>query len=238
MDRRDFIKVCGAVAAAALADSKLFSQTLANQESFLKEYKKALLVKENGHPITYEDIKPYKQYLFFYPFASTPCYLIDLNEEVKGVELKLNDGGAYSWKGGIGKKKSIVAYSAICSHQWSYPTKDYSFINYYPPERISETTKRANIIQCCAHLSLFDPKVGGKVIEGPAEVPLASIALKEEEGKIYAIGVLGKDQFEQFFENYKADLRKEYGSTAKAKELVEKCILMEVEKYVKEIIRC
>lgn len=238
MDRRDFIKTCGTIAVASFLDAGFFSQVLANQESFLKLYNKALLLKEDGSPLTEKDIIPHKEYIFFYPFASTPCYLINLSEEVKGVDVKLNDGQTYAWKGGVGSKKSIVAYSAICSHQWSYPTKEYAFINYYPPDKASETTKRAGVIQCCAHLSVFDPKAGGKVVEGPAEVPLASILLQEEGGKLYAVGVLGKDQFDAFFENYKTDLRKEYGSTTKAKELVDKCTVMEVEKYVKEIIRC
>ena len=238
MDRRNFIKTCGAIAVASFLDTKFFSEALASQEGFLKLYSKAILLKEDGTPLTEKDIAPHREYIFFYPFASTPCYLINLVDEVKGAQLKLSDGQTYLWKGGVGSKKSIVAYSAICSHQWSYPTKDYAFINYYPPDKPSETTKKAGVIQCCAHLSVFDPRAGGKVIEGPAEVPLASILLEEEGGKLYAVGVLGKDQFDAFFENYKTDLRKEYGSTAKAKELVDKCVVMEVGKYVKEIIRC
>ncbi|WP_096602885.1 Rieske 2Fe-2S domain-containing protein [Hydrogenobacter hydrogenophilus] len=238
MNRRDFIKTCGTVAVASFLDASFFSNVLANQEGFLKLYNKALLIKEDGSPITEKDILPHKEYLFFYPFTSTPCFLLNLGEEVKGVEVKLSDGKTYLWKGGVGSKKSIVAYSAICSHQWSYPTKEYAFINYYPPDKPSGTTKKAGVIQCCAHLSVFDPKAGGKVLEGPAELPLASVVLEEDGGKLFAVGILGKDQFDAFFENYKTDLRKQYGSSAKAKELVDKCIVLEVEKYVKETIRC
>lgn len=238
MDRRDFIKTCGTIAVASFVDASFFSNVLANQEGFLKLYNKALLIKEDGTPITEKDILPHKEYLFFYPFASTPCFLLNLGEEVKEAQVRLKDGQSYTWKGGVGSKKSIVAYSAICSHQWSYPTKEYAFINYYPPDRASNATKKASVIQCCAHLTVFDPKAGGKVLDGPAEVPLASILLQEDNGKIYAVGVLGKDQFDAFFENYKKDLRKQYGSSAKAKQLVDRCVVMEVEKYVKEIIRC
>ncbi|MGB9873864.1 MAG: (2Fe-2S)-binding protein [Hydrogenobacter sp.] len=238
MDRRDFIKTCGTVAVASFLDAGFFSKTLANQEGYFKAYNKALLIKEDGSPITEKDILPHKEYIFFYPFVSTPCYLLNLGEEVKSVDVKLSDGKTYSWKGGVGSKKSIVAYSAICSHQWSYPTKEYAFINYYPPDKPSETTKKAGVIQCCAHLSVFDPKAGGKVLEGPAELPLASVVLEEDGGKLFAVGILGKDQFDAFFENYKTDLRKQYGSSAKVKELVDKCIVLEVEKYVKEAIRC
>ena len=239
MDRRDFIKTCGTVAVASMLDASIFSNLLASQQDgMLKTYKKALLVKEDGSPLKEEDLKPHNNYIFFYPFVSTPCYLLNLDQEIKPVEIKLKDGLGYLWPGGVGSKKSIVAYSAICAHQWSYPTKDYSFINYYPPDKPSETTKKAGIIQCCAHLGLYDPKEGAKVLDGPPEVPLASIVLQEENGQFYAVGVLGKDQFDQFFDNYKADLSQQYGSTAKAKELVEKCIVMEVDKYVKSVIRC
>jgi hypothetical protein len=46
------------------------------------------------------------------------------------------------------------------------------------------------------------------------------------------------DQFNQFFDNYKRELREAYGSTAKAKELVDKCVVMEVSKYVGQVIYC
>ncbi len=239
MDRRDFIKTCGTVAVASMIDSSFFSQALAQQkDGMFQAYKRALLVKQDGSPLKEEDIKLHVNYIFFYPHASTPCYLLNLGEAIQPIEIKLKDGKSYQWGGGIGSKKSIVAYSAICAHQWSYPTPQYSFMNYYPPNTPSETTKKAGIIQCCAHLALYDPKVGGSVIDGPAEFPLASIVLQEEGGNLYAVGVLGKDQFQQFFDNYRTELRQQYGSTAKARELVDKCIVMEVDKYVQAVVKC
>ncbi len=239
MDRRDFIKTCGTVAVASMLNADFFSQALAQQtDGMFKAYKKALLVKQDGSPLKEADIKPHVNYIFFYPHASTPCYLLNLGEAVQPAEIKLKDGKSYRWKGGVGSKKSIVAYSAICAHQWSYPTPQYSFINYYPPDSPSDTTKKAGIIQCCAHLALYDPKMGGNVIDGPADFPLASIVLEEEGGMFYAVGVLGKDQFEQFFDNYKTELRQQYGTTAKAKELVEKCPVIEISKYVQAVVKC
>jgi arsenite oxidase small subunit len=158
-------------------------------------------------------------------------------EEVKPVDVKLKDGKTYKWQGGVGSKKSIVAYSAICAHQWSYPTKQYSFINYYPPDKPSETTKKSGIIQCCAHLGIYDPKEGGKVVDGPPKFSGIS-GYTGRGGKFYAIGILGVDQFSQFFDNYKRELREVYGSIAKAKELVDKCVVMEVSKYVKQVVHC
>ncbi|ADC89097.1 Rieske (2Fe-2S) iron-sulphur domain protein [Thermocrinis albus DSM 14484] len=238
MDRRVFIKACSTLAVASLVDASIFSQTLANTKGTLKRYTKALLVKEDGSPLREEDIKPHTQYIFFYPYASTPCYLINLDREIKPVELKLKDGGSYTWQGGAGKKRSLVAYSAICPHQLSHPTKDYSFINYYPPDKPSETTKKGGIIQCCAHVSLFDPAEGGKVLDGPAEFPLAAILLETEGDKIYAVGTVGVDQFTQFFENFKQDLIQQYGSLANAKKMVESCTVVEIKRYTKEVIHC
>jgi len=118
MNRRGFIKACSTIAVASMLDASLFSQLLSAQEGMFKAYKKALLVKE--------DSSPHNAYIFFYPYVSTPCYIINLGEEVQPVELTLKDGKKYRWPGGVGSKKSIVAYSAICAHQWSYPTKQYS----------------------------------------------------------------------------------------------------------------
>ena len=238
MNRRSFIKACSTIAVASMIDPSVFSGLISAQEGMFKAYKKAILLKEDGSRLTEEDLKPHTNYIFFYPYASTPCYIINLGEEVKPVEVTLRNGKKYNWQGGVGSKKSIVAYSAICAHQWSYPTKKYSFINYYPPEKPSEITKKAGIIQCCAHLALYDPKEGAKVIDGPAEFPLASVVIQEEGGKFYAIGILGVDQFDKFFDNYKRELREAYGSTAKAKELVESCKVMEVSKYVGQVIYC
>ena len=87
-------------------------------------------------------------------------------------------------------------------------------------------------------MGVYDPREGGKVVDGPPEVPLASVVIQEEGGKFYAIGILGVDQFSQFFDNYKRELREAYGSIAKAKELVDKCVVMEVSKYVGQVIYC
>jgi len=38
---------------------------------------------------------------------------------------------------------------------------------------------------------VYDPREGAKVIDGPADVPLASVVIQEEGGKFHAIGILG-----------------------------------------------
>ncbi len=235
MDRRLFLKVCTAV---ALAPPFLFKGSVRAEESQFKPYKKALLVKEDGTPLRPEEVDPKKQYLFFYPYRSTPCLLADLGKEVKPVQVKTQNGDPYTWPGGVGPKKSIVAFSAICTHQLSYPTPDQSFINYYPSGMVAKMSKRDRVIQCCAHMSAFDPERGGEVISGPAPFPLTAIVLAYEEGKLYALGTLGKEVFEDFFDAFKPDLRKMYGSSRRAKELVDVCEVVDLESYTKEVIRC
>ena len=238
MNRRNLIKTCSLMAIGSMFSKGFFDSLLASEKESYKKYQKTLLVKEDSTPFMVKDIQPNTALLFYYPFRSTPCYIINTGEEVKPTKVKLSNGKEYDFKGGIGDKKSIVAYSAICPHQWSYPNKDFSLINYYPSNEKSQTTGKSGVIQCCAHMSVFDIKNGGQVLEGPAEVPLACIELTEEDGKIYATGVLGINQFEEFFDMYKSDLIDQYGSLEKAKEQLDKTVVMEVGKYVKEQIKC
>lgn len=238
MNRRKLFKTCSAIAAGMMIDSTLFSKLLAAEKELYKSYKKALLIKENGEPLKTSDLPPYTVLLFYYPFKSTPCYIINVGDKVESTTLKLNNDKDYQFKGGIGKDKSIVAYSAICPHQWNYPNKDFSLFNYYPPTEKSATTGKSGVIQCCAHMSVFDVKKGGQVIEGPAELPLAYIELVEENENIYATAVVGPNQFEEFLDMYKSDLIELYGGFDKATEMVEKSVVIEVSKYVKEQIKC
>ncbi len=238
MERREFLKVCGSLASLTLLSSTLLKGSFASQNNEFKKYKKSILLDKNGNPIKPEDIKVGKQYLFFYPYVSTPVFLINLGKEIKPIEVRLSDGSTYMWPGGVGPQKSIVAFCAICPHQLSYPTPEYSFINYYPPNKKSAVAKRDNVIQCCAHISVFDPEKGGIVIDGPAEYPLLTIVLSYENGKLYAVGTLGKELFKDFFDAYRTDLKKMYKSFRKAKRKVERSVVLEVEEYVEEIIFC
>lgn len=238
MNRRKAIKTCSLFAVGTMFNLIKFEEALSSENSLYKRYKKTLLVKEDGTPFRESDIQPNVALLFFYPFKSTPCYIINTGKEIKPIDVTLKDGRNYKFNGGIGLEKSIVAYSAICSHQWNYPNKDFSLFNYYSKLEKSETTGKKGVIQCCAHISVFDPENGGVVVEGPAEFPLASIVLEQENGNIYASGVLGRDQFYEFFDLYKSDIIEQYGSIENGKEQLDKTIVMEVGKYVKEQIKC
>lgn len=236
MDRRTFLRACGLLYLGTLLGDRVL--TAGNTNSDGRKYRRALLTDESGKPLRVEDIMEGKGYIFFYPFRSTPCLLINTGVKIPPGEALLKNGKRYSYGGGVGPNKSIIAFLAICTHQLSFPRKDYSAISYYPEDLKSQLVKRGQVIQCCAHLSAFDPLRGGIPISGPAKDPLPWIKLSVEEEGIYAVDVVGRDLFEEFFDYFRADLRKLYGSTRKAKEPVVKTPVVDLEKYTNEIIRC
>jgi len=240
MERRNFLKSC-ALTAATLAGSKVIVNDLHAAATEYAPHTKALLTKADGTPLRAADIEADKPYIFFYPQAATPCYLINVEVEVKPTELTNPDGFSYQTHGGVGKARNIVAYSVICPHQWAYPQKEYTAINYYGKDD-KECVLGSQLIKCCAHYSVYDPKEDGKKVKGAeASVPnLAMIVLEYDEGKdeIYAVGVAGAAQFDRFFKLYKKELRKEYGSSKKAKAAVDKAVVMPLSEYTADTIKC
>jgi len=160
LERRDFLKTC-AVSATLVAGGVIFLNDARAAELPITMYKKALLTDASGKPIWFDKIAPDSAFIFNYPFASTPNFLLLLDLPVKAMEHTTSDGSAYKAPGGIGGGKNLVAYSAICPHQWSYPTKDFTVVNYYN-KKDPGCLQGVQLIKCCAHLSIFDPKVCGK----------------------------------------------------------------------------
>src|SRR4051794_6636126 len=119
MERRDFVRLCAASAAgAALPDSSQAATLTARM------YARAKLVDDQRQPLKVSALQAGTTYVFEYPYASTPCFLIRLHQPVpSGVLLKTESGETYPWPGGVGSSKSVVAYSAICAHKMTYPTK-------------------------------------------------------------------------------------------------------------------
>src|SRR5690348_15077580 len=113
MKRRDFVQVCAASAAGvALPDSQAASNLQARM------YRKAKLVDEKNQPVRAGALKAGATYVFEYPFASTPCFLLRLDKPTNSnITLKTETGFDYVWEGGVGPQKNIVAYSAICAHK-------------------------------------------------------------------------------------------------------------------------
>jgi len=68
---------------------------------------------------------------------------------------------------------SVVAYSAICTHQ-ACPVNQWS--------------KEKMAMVCSCHGSTYDPKNSAEVIFGPAPHPLAALPLKSENGLLIVAG--------------------------------------------------
>src|SRR6185369_6004911 len=151
MKRRDFVQVC----AASVAGSAIPEVNAAGLSA--RMYKRAKLVDERRQPIRQADLKVGATYVFDYPFSATPCFLLRLDRPADGgVLLKTETGYDYTWeggvgpgrdvvayssscgrrwpnrrpRGGVGPGRDVVAYSAICAHKMTYPTKQVSFIGY------------------------------------------------------------------------------------------------------------
>ena len=173
ISRRKFVQACGVTAAlAAAASGRLVEPTFA-----LDDAPRLKLVDKAGKPIKASALEIHANYIFPYPYVSTPCLLLRLDAATARNVKRINaDKATYIWPGGVGKDGSVVAYSAICAHQLSYDSKHTSFLTYHRAR--SQLSEQQKAITCCAHAATYDPANGGNVMSGPAEFPLAAIQLE------------------------------------------------------------
>jgi Rieske Fe-S protein len=231
MERRRFLKLCAATAAAAGAPRVA-------ADARPQFYERARLVDERGRALQAAGIPAHRNLIFHYPYATTPCFLLNLGRPAKAsARLHTADQQSYEWKGGVGAQRSIVAYSAICAHQLAYPTRDISFISYRV-ER-SPRNRLGNVIHCCAEHSQYDPAEGARVLAGPAPQPLASILLENDPAtdELYAIGTLGGEMFSQFFDKYAFRLRLEHGDATR-RIARGSCVVQELGDYCRQQVKC
>jgi arsenite oxidase small subunit len=241
MDRRHFIETCTASAACAASAGSLPAWAA---DAKPKAYGRALLTDERGEAIKAARLKPQTNYIFHYPFEATPVFLLDLGKTVpplKSDALKTQDGGAYAWPGGVGKSRSIVAFSAICAHQLVYPTQQLSFISFRKGRPVSAKTPDAgaDLIHCCADHSQYDPAQGAKVLGGPARQPLCAVLLEHntQDDTLIAYATLGGELFDEFFKKYDAKLSIEVGSKAK-NAVSQRSTVRELERYCRNPVKC
>jgi Rieske Fe-S protein len=222
VDRRNFLKVAGATGALVAVNPSLINQKLYGNTGMYTAYERVQLVDAAGKPIKASELKKETNYVFNYPHVGTPALLLNLEDATAtDVKLKTEDGQEYVWKSGVGKTRSIVAYSAICSHQLSHPTPADNFISYVPKTKSTMAFDKSGIIVCSSHLSAFDAKAGAMNLAGPAAQPLASIVLEvADDDTIWAVGVLGSDKFHEYFKSFKPELKEWYGGPRGAKKLV------------------
>ncbi len=105
------------------------------------------------------ELKTHKPIMFNYPDEKSPAVLVKIGRPAVG---------------GVGPKKDIVAFSALCSHMGC-------------PIQYSKGR-----FVCKCHYSMFDPAKNGQTYQGHASEWLPQIRLKvDRRGNIYAEAVEG-----------------------------------------------
>lgn len=218
IERREFLVACSATLLASVASSPLLAAD--SGKVAIKRYQSAILSDEHGRALRAATIKSQTNYVFQYPFAATPCLLLDLGRDV----------------GGVGRNRSIVAFSAICSHKLAYPAKEVSFIRF---QAKASTHSEAERIHCCADHSVYDPAARAAVVKGPAPAPLAAIALEYDakRDELHAVGTAGIEQFDAFFAKYEFKLSMEYGGRARSP-ISAATRVQELAQYCRNVAQC
>ena len=232
MKRRKFLQTC---AAATLTGAPAF---VVAADAAPHHYARARLVLADGNPVNAKSLPPHVNFVFHYPYAATPCFLLNLGRPLDaGTPLRTSDAQTYRWQGGTGPAHSIVAYSAICPHRMSHPTRQISFISYHAEK--SPKTGKAKVIHCCHEHSEYDPARGAAVLGGPALQPLAAILLDYDARTdgLYAVGTLGGEMFDEFFSKFEFRLSLEF--SGKAHESAgNHCVVVELAKYCRQQMKC
>ena len=232
MQRRQFVKLCSVSALGSLSAPVLAA------DARPRLYGRARLVDATGKPITALSLPAERNFIFQYPFEGTPCFLLNLGRPtVRSAELRTADARAYRWQGGVGPHRSVVAYSAICAHRMSYPTREISFISYRPES--TPQNRYAHVIHCCSEHSQYDPAQGARVLAGPAPQPLAAILLEHDTAsdELFAVGTLGGEMFEQFFAKFDFRLAMEHRGHAHAG-VQGDCVVSELDQYCRQQVKC
>ena len=234
MDRRSFVEQC-ALAASCLPVG-LASPSFA-AEARSHAYARALLTDEQGKPLKASHLKTLTNYVFHYPFEATPAFLLDLDKPAMPQKLSTKKHADYAWPGGVGKKKSVVAFSAICAHQLVYPTPQVSFISFRKTK--AKQGVEDNLIHCCADHSQYDPAKGAQVLSGPAPQPLCAVLLEHDAktDTLTAYATLGGELFDDFFRKYEVKLSLDVGPRAK-NAVSGQAMVRELEKFCRNSVQC
>jgi Rieske Fe-S protein len=233
IERREFLGICSAAAACTAIGPALGAAPT------MRAYARVKLTDPDGKAVKLKSLKINYNYVFNYPFVSTPCFLLNLDAPMTDkVGLKTESGASYDWPGGVGEKKNLVAYSAICAHKLAYPSPQVSFIGFRATP--SPANARGKVITCCADKSVYDPYVGARVISGPAPQPLAAILLEHDAktDEIYAVGTFGGEKFNDFFAKYEFKLTLEMGSNRVKEEVKGTAVLKDLANYSAQTAQC
>jgi arsenite oxidase small subunit len=240
--RRSFVKLCASMAAMVISAP----QILAREKGVSHRYDRVQLVDDRDKPIRLSNLNVGENYIFHYPFVCTPCFLLNLGEPAApGTSLRTEDGRAYKWQGGVGPQRSVVAFSAICSHRMTYPARQVSFISYRHQttaflDKQDETVRRPQVIYCCSEKSVYDPAQGARVLGGPAPQPLAAVLLEYDKNNdaLYATGAYGGELFDQFMEKFAFHLALEYQTDDIQKRVSGTTSVVPLDRYSATRVRC
>jgi len=224
LDRRRFNHICSGMLASAMLGSQ--AAPAADSQS----YNRSRLHRDNQTPLTGTELEPGKAYVFFYPYVTTPAFLIDV---------------AQTAVDGVGPNQSIVAFSAICTHKMSHPAREISFLNYRHDEvefyaSSGQAEKRSAVISCCSERSVYDARKGASVLGGPAPMPLARIDLEYNSGddQLIATGSSGANMYERFFEKFGFRAALEHQVADVKAPSADIAVAIPAEQYSSQTIRC
>lgn len=234
MKRRDFFHLCTSAALLATAAT----QAPASGAARFKRYAPAELLDHRGKPLTPDALEVGVNYLFHYPYKGTPALLLHLPADpTPELRLRTADYQDYRWPGGVGPNGRIVAFCAICPHQLSTVFRQAAIISYQRHK--TPVSGRDNTITCCAHHSVFDPLRGGAVMSGPAPQPLTAIVLEQDKyQRIFALGTLGGELFDEFFRAYRRELIREYGRGVARAQTAKTATVTPLKDYTQSVVRC
>lgn len=239
--RRGFMRLCTTAVALAAASPGLFAQS---DTAPSRRYQRVKLVDDREGVIAAKTLQVGETYLFYYPYVTTPCFLINLGKPVKDATLQTEDGRRYRSGTGLGPQRSIVAFSAICAHKMSHPAREVSFINYrHQPATFQDasekTAQRGQVIYCCSEKSVYDPAEGAKVLGGPAKQPLTTIVLEQDSaGALYATGTVGGEMYDKFFQQFSSRLSLEFRTTDVRRLVANKTTVMPLTAYCRNQVLC
>ena len=234
MKRRAFLGSCAVFSGAAGVQSLRDAWA----DGPPKLYARTRLIDIHGQPVLARQLASETNYVFHYPYASTPCFLLKLPRSAASANaLMREDGQRYAWSGGVGADRTVVAFSAICAHKLAYPTREVSFIRY---QKDGSSTSGGAVIHCCADHSVYDPAQGARVVSGPAPQPLAGIVLEHDtkSDELVAVGTIGAEQFDAFFQKYDMKLGLEYGPGKARQPIGDRAVVRELTSYCRTTIQC
>jgi arsenite oxidase small subunit len=242
IDRRQFVKICATAAATVGSNPAVLATTSTTALTF----NRVQLLNEFDQPLKLSELSVGENYLFFYPYVSTPCFLVDLGRAVDPTgNLKTADGESYSYRGGVGANRSVVAFSAICAHKMSHPSRNISFINYRSEtvqfwDNRDKTQTRDSVIYCCSEGSVYDPAQGCEVLGGPAPQPLAAIVLEHDEATdgVFAVGTAGGTMFAPYFEKFWHRLQLEFETENVEQKVTGATPIVRLQDYCRRQVLC